>query len=194
MVELGCLNHDFEQGNNSNVFFSKKVWFGLVVALAHAACTGPSSQRPPNDHSQAYANDWVSPDTLATAVYTIVSGPAGVKRDWSRYHALFRHDARLTTFDTGGRRLLELTVDDYIWLYGPTFLRLGIYEREVAEETRIVRNLAHRWSSCEYGWGDPSAPPAGRSKVSMQFVNDGERWWITNMAWELHEILPRRPW
>lgn len=44
------------------------------------------------------SGDWVSPDALATAMYAVVSGPAGRPRDWDRFRALFRRDARLMTF------------------------------------------------------------------------------------------------
>ena len=133
--------------------------------------------------------DWVSPESLAAAVYSVVSGPAGQQRDWDRYRALFRDGASFTTLAEDGAPI-TFGVNEYIEWYGPMFVKRGIYEREIWGRTDRSRRIAHRWSTEEYRWdtaGD--GPPVGRSLVSMQFVNDGTRWWITGMTWEAEDDL-----
>ena len=80
--------------------------YGLAVAQPEGAT--PESMGEPDD--------WLSPDMLAAAVYSVVSGPAGEPRDWSRYRALFRDDARFITF--GGTddkpKVHAFGVEDYI--------------------------------------------------------------------------------
>ncbi len=132
------------------------------------------------------SGDWVSPDALATAVYAVVSGPARRPRDWDRYRALFRRDARLLTF--GGTpedpKVFGFGIEDYIKFYEPEFDKRGVYEKEIWHRGDRFGRVAHRWSTCEYRWDRPDGPPAGRCITTMQFVHDGARWWITSMVWE----------
>ena len=50
----------------------------------------------------------------------------------------------------------------------------------------MLRNtLTQRWGTCEYRWSDEEGPVSGRSQVAMQFIHDGERWWILSLTWEV---------
>lgn len=86
-------------------------------------------------------------------------------------------------------------VDDYIRYYESGFEQRGIYEAEIWSQTQQHRRLAQRWGTCVYRWSKPDGPPSGRSQVTMQFVHDGERWWIISMAWDMenddHPIAPQ---
>ncbi|MCG8553978.1 MAG: hypothetical protein MJD61_01630 [Proteobacteria bacterium] len=151
---------------------------GLVIARAKLASepVTASVEHP----------DWISPETLSQAIYSIVSGPAGQARDWDRYRALFREGARFVTFGSNkdSTQIFEFGVEDYIEWYRPSMLENGIYEKQIWHRTEQYGRLAQRWGTCEYRWQSPDGPPKGRCLVSMQFVYDGKRWWITSMIWE----------
>ncbi len=56
-------------------------------------------------------------DAILAAVYDVISGPAGKKRDWDRMRSLFLPGARLIPTGprpTGGYGSRVLTVDEYI--------------------------------------------------------------------------------
>lgn len=153
-----------------------------VMAIWSLNATAQAKGAGATEHPE----DWMSPDSLAAAVYSIVSGPVGEARDWDRYRALFDEDARFTTFGETeeGLQVYTFGVEDYIKFYGPSFVGRGVYEKEVWSRLDRYLHLAQRWGSCEYRWGTSEGPPAGRCQVTMQFVHDGERWWISSMVWE----------
>ncbi len=168
---------------------STRAVFLTILTLGTLGVAGLDAQSPPAMDDGEHVADGSSPDTLAAAVYEIVSGPAGANRDWERYRALFRKDARFMTFGEkdGELQVHDFGVEQYIEWYGPGFDERGVYEREINHRTERHGHLAHRFGTCEYRWGNPDGPPApsaGRCLTSMQFVNDGERWWIVSMIWE----------
>jgi hypothetical protein len=136
--------------------------------------------------STDHPEDWSSPESLSSAVYSIVSGPAGQQRDWDRYRALFREGARFITFGANqdSTEIFKFGVEDYIKWYGPSMLERGIYEKQIWHRTEQYGRLAQRWGTCEYRWQSPDGPPGGRCLVSIQFIFDGARWWIASVIWE----------
>ena len=69
------------------------------------------------------------------AVYDVISGPAGEKRDWDRMRSLFIDGARLIPTGRGqsgayGHRVM--TVEDYITGAGPWLEQNGFFEIEVS--------------------------------------------------------------
>ena len=160
---------------------------GACVAPGEAGEAAPDPARRGGSTAAAARGDWESPDTLAAAVYSIVSGPAGEERDWDRYRALFVEGARLASIDTtqpDRARFVAFGVDDYVGFYEPSFFERGIFEREVWSRTDGHGSFAQRFGTCEFRWDDPGGPPDGRCLVGMRFFHDGQRWWITSMTWE----------
>lgn len=76
-------------------------------------------QQPTETPSTSRANpaDVSSIDAIIAAIYDVISGPAGKKRDWDRMRSLFLPGARLIPTgprQTGGFGARALTVDEYI--------------------------------------------------------------------------------
>src|SRR6187401_3839208 len=74
------------------------------------------------DSIPADPKDVSSPEAIVAAVYNVISGPAGQKRNWDRMRTLFVPDARM--IPTGKRPTGEITrrtlaVEDYITNSGP---------------------------------------------------------------------------
>src|SRR6266850_5683366 len=81
--------------------------------------------------------DVASIDAIIAAVYDVISGPAGKKRNWDRMRSLFLPGARLIPTGPrsgGGYASRALSVDDYIARAEPFFSKEGFYEREVARK------------------------------------------------------------
>lgn len=128
-----------------------------------------------------------SMDAIISAVYEVISGPAGKKRDWNRMRSLFIPGARL--IPTGPRpdgsyAARVLTVDEYIARAEPFFEKEGFHEREVARVTEEFGRVAHAFSTYESRHTPDDAKPFQRGINSIQLMNDGKRWWIVTIFWQ----------
>ena len=142
----------------------------------------PTPTTPP-----ARPADVSSIDSIIAALYDVISGPAGQKRDWDRMRSLFVLGARLVP--TGRRQTGEvgsrvLTVEEYITRSSPLLEKNGFFEREIARRTETFGNIAHLFSTYEsrHKADDPKAFQRGIN--SIQLMNDGKRWWIVTIFWQ----------
>ncbi|RYG24509.1 hypothetical protein EON82_10545 [bacterium] len=121
------------------------------------------------------------------AVYGVISGPAGQKRDWDRMRTLFQPEARMIAVGktpAGEVRKRVLTVDDYIRLSGPMLEERGFFEKEVARRVEQYGNIAHVFSTYESRQKADDAKPFMRGINSFQLWNDGKRWWVVTIYWQ----------
>jgi hypothetical protein len=137
--------------------------------------------------------DVESIDAIISAVYQVISGDAGQKRDWDRLRSLYAPGARLipTTKQAGvslpdARPPEPLDVERYIRRVSDYFDQNGFFETEIARRTERFGQIAHAFSTYEsrHTPGDPE--PFMRGINSIQLYNDGTRWWIINIYWQ-HE-------
>ena len=82
------------------------------------------------DSIPADTKDISSPEAIIAALYDVISGPAGQKRNWDRMRTLFVPDARM--IPTGKRPTGEstrrvLTVEEYIANSGPFLEKEGFF-------------------------------------------------------------------
>jgi hypothetical protein len=131
--------------------------------------------------------DVASIDSIIAAVYDVISGPAGKKRDWDRMRSLFMPGARL--IPTGprpggayGSRVL--TLDEYIERSSGFFEKEGFYEKEVARATEQFGQIVHAFSTYESKHATDDAKPFARGINSIQLMNDGKRWWVVTIFWQ----------
>jgi hypothetical protein len=154
--------------------------FVLAAQLAAGAASpvAPTPTRP---------EDTASLDAILTALYDVISGPAGQKRDWDRMRALFVPGARLipAVYRPDTTPFLRmLTVDDYITRVGPQLEAGGFFEKEIARRVERYGGVVHVFSTYESrrAAGDPQ--PFARGINSIQAWHDGKRWWIVTIYWE----------
>jgi hypothetical protein len=87
-------------------------------------------------------------DAIIAALYDVISGPAGQRRDWDRMRTLFVPGARLIPTgrraDTAAIRMM--TVDEYITGIGPQLEKSGFFERHHARLQQL-RQPPHRRGS-----------------------------------------------
>jgi hypothetical protein len=129
--------------------------------------------------------DAQSVDSIVTAMYEILSGPAGMPRDWARFRALFAEGARLMPIvSTADRQysIRMLSVEEFIHRVDPIFAAEDFWEREIERKTETVGGFAHVLSTYE-SLRDPQGAPLDRRKKSMQLFHDGTRWWILTNVW-----------
>ncbi|HYE66520.1 MAG TPA: hypothetical protein VD966_13110 [Pyrinomonadaceae bacterium] len=135
----------------------------------------------------ARPGDVASIDSIIAAVYDVISGPAGKKRDWDRMRSHFVPGARLIPTGprpAGGYGSRVLSVEDYISSASPFFEKNGFFEREIARRTETFGHIAHAFSTYESRNQSDDPKPFQRGINSIQLMNDGKRWWIVTIFWQ----------
>ena len=161
---------------------------GLTIAGgAHAQTAAPAPARPSPfvvvTQGPVTANpaDVGSIDAIMRAVYDVISGPAGAKRDWNRMRSLFTSNARLMPL--AGNGLRSGTVEDYINSSGPMLERDGFFEQEIARRVEQYGDIAHVFSTY-HARRSASGPVFMRGINSFQLVRHGGRWWVVSIMWQ----------
>lgn len=132
--------------------------------------------------------DVASPDAIIAAIYDVISGPAGQKRDWERMRSLFYNGARLiptgVNKEGGGMKVTSLSVQEYIDRVTPYFEKNGFAEREIARHADKWGNIFEAFSTYESRHDAKGAAPFARGINSFQLFFDGTRWWILTIYWQ----------
>jgi len=150
--------------------------------LAAAPLAAQQAAPPP-----ARPEDVASVDALMRAIYDVISGPAGQKRDWDRMRSLFLPGARLipTGKSPDGRQVARVwTVEEYIANVGPRLEETGFFEREIGRVQEQYGNIVHLMSAYDSKRTAEDAQPFARGVNSFQLFNDGSRWWVVTIYWE----------
>ena len=158
----------------------------FISGVAMAQNPQPTPQPTPSAPT-ANPSDVNSMDAILTAVYDVISGPAGKKRNWDRMRSLFLPGARLIPTNprqTGGYGSRVLTVDEYIARAESFFEKEGFYERESARKSEMFGQIAHVFSTYESRHAPDDPKPFQRGINSFQLMNDGTRWWIVTIFWQ----------
>lgn len=156
-----------------------------VLVLAVLALQGAAS--PAKPPVAPVAEEFATVEATVKAVYAVISGPAGQKRDWDRMRSLFAPEARMMAVGktrAGEVRKHVLTVEDYIRLNAPILEERGFFEREIARRTETFGDIAHVFSTYESRWRADDAKPFARGVNSLQLWNDGKRWWVLTILWQ----------
>jgi len=169
--------------------------FVLVLLLGTGGAVGGSSPATAFGGSLLAAQsvpiarpaDVGSLDAIVAALYDVISGPAGQRRDWDRMRTLFVPGAQLIPTtprpdSTGTIRIM--TVDEFITGIGPRLEESGFFEREIGRRTEQYGGIAHLFSSYDSRRAAADPAPFARGINSIQAWNDGKRWWILTVFWE----------
>ncbi|MBC7873963.1 MAG: hypothetical protein H7Y01_08205 [Ferruginibacter sp.] len=163
---------------------------GLIITLRLLANSTDSIPANPHDVS--------TPGAIITAVYDVISGPAGEKRNWDRMRTLFVPDARMIPTGkkpTGEGVRKAMSVEDYIASSGPFLEKNGFFETEIGRKTEQYGNIAQVFSTYESRKTKEDEKPFMRGVNSFQLWNDGKRWWVINILWESEtkeNIIPEK--
>jgi hypothetical protein len=163
----------------------------LVLAMAAGAQTPAASPAPATAApavKEANPADVASIDAIMKAVYEVISGDAGVKRDWDRFRSLFHKDARMIPTgknpQTGVTGARVLSPEDYVTRSGPYLEQNGFHEREMARKIDQFGNIAQVFSTYQSFHKKDDKEPFMRGINSFQLLNDGKRWWVVTIYWQ----------
>ena len=162
-----------------------------LAALASVPATGQAQSSAANvtvaeSWPDADPEDVASVDALVTALYDVISGPAGEARDWDRFKSLFVPQARLIPTGKGPNGQIGhifLSPDDYVSRAGASLEQNGFFEVEISRVFEQFGQVAHAFSTYESRNKADDAEPFDRGINSIQLLHDGERWWIMNIFW-----------
>jgi len=161
----------------------KRILIFVVIVLFNTTIKA----RTITDSIPADPKDVSSPEAIVTAVYDVISGPAGQKRNWDRMRTLFVPDARM--IPTGKRPTGEstrrvLSVEEYITNSGPFLQKDGFFEKEIGNKTEQFGNIVHVFSTYESKKALTDEKPFMRGINSFQLWYDGKRWWVITILWQ----------
>lgn len=131
--------------------------------------------------------DVASADAIVAALYSVISGDAGVERDWDRFRSLFYPGARMIPTGkhaaTGKINARIASPEEYIRASESFLEGRGFHEQEISRHADAFGNIVHVFSSYEARHKLSDEKPFLRGINSIQLFNDGKRWWIMTIAW-----------
>ncbi|HXW54311.1 MAG TPA: hypothetical protein VEJ67_01090 [Candidatus Cybelea sp.] len=166
-----------------------KTVIAFLVAILLPVLNAQTARQPQSSPSAPAVepSDAASPDAIIAAVYDVISGPAGKKRDWDRFRSLFASGARLipvVSSSQGAFRAVAMSPDEYATRGTPYFERNGFYEREIARKTERWGFIVEAFSTYESRHNRSDPTPFERGINSFQLFFDGSRWWIVTIMWQ----------
>ncbi len=169
----------------------------MILSFLLAAAS-LSHQTPPLAQPEAGAGDVDTVDHIMAALYDVISGPIGQKRDGDRLRSLFEPKATMAAMvesRTGVTREVEFSVDRYAESSLPQMEKMGFFERETARKTEAWGHIVSIFSTYESRYKPDDKKPFERGINSLQLFNDGKRWWVRTILWEGESAtlkLPRK--
>jgi hypothetical protein len=163
-----------------------------TIALALLSSSLPAKAQPAAAASQqvsvpAKPTDVASMDAILAALYDVISGPAGQKRDWDRFRSLFVPGARLMpTAQPAGQpgQVTVLTPEAFIQRTSAGFERDGFFEREIGRSVDTFGRVTQVFSAYDSKRKLEDPKPFQRGINSIQLLNDGTRWWVVSIYWD----------
>lgn len=125
-------------------------------------------------------------DKTIETFYESISGEKGANRNWGEFKLLFKPDAKLIPSGKdkeGVYQVNYLSPDAYIKSSEKWMKKNGFIEKEIHRRVNSFGNIKHVFSTFEAYYSKKDKHPFMRGINSIQFLNDGTRWWIINMFW-----------
>ncbi len=160
------------------------MWNGSAILCIWISLLGIIQAQPAPG---AKVTDTATIESTIAAVYDVISGSAGQKRDWDRFRSLFAPGARLIPVarDAEGNFLGRvLTPEDYVSRSSSSMESQGFFEHEISRQVEQFGHIAHVFSTYESRRSAEDAKPFARGINSFQLINDGKRWWVLTIFWE----------
>ena len=165
----------------------KKVLLCSMLVLLAALPVAAQTQTPAAPPA-ARPEDVASVDAILKALYDVISGPAGQKRDWNRFYSLFiPTGARLIPTGKapdGSVRHRMWTPEEYATTAGAQLEQGGFFEVEIARVLETFGNVTHAFSTYESRRTAADEKPFARGINSIQLLNDGKRWYVVTIFWD----------
>ena len=157
-------------------------------ALQPQAAIGEPAPAAPASPAAARPEDVTTIESIITAFYEVVSGPAGTPRQWERDRGLYMPEARLVSIGiTQGEsqpRAKVMSHEQFVEDADAAMVQHGFYEKEKNRLIQRFGNIAHVWTTYETRQSKDS-PVLERGVNSIALYYDGTRWWITSVLWDI---------
>lgn len=123
---------------------------------------------------------------IIEAVYEVISGDAGVARNWQRFQSLFAPEATLSAVveRDGEFERVIMTPLSYAQNSGPQLEANGFHEQGIHSISEQFGQIAHVFSTYESRRSATDSQPFARGINSFQLMHDGSRWWIVSIYWQ----------
>jgi hypothetical protein len=131
--------------------------------------------------------DLAAIDQAIHAVYEVISGPPGQKRDFDKMRSLFAPGATLKAI--GPKGLRGGSVEEYITRNAAILEKEGFTERELGRRVEVWGGLATAWSAYDGRTANGSFHERGIN--SFQLVKVDGRWLVASILWQ--EETPANP-
>lgn len=154
-----------------------RLFYGLLIIFFFSFSNITYGQEP-------NADDVDSIDGIITALYDVISGPAG-QRDWDRFSLLYKDGANMGTLIEGEDGILQyvtMTPEQYIERNDEYFEKNGFWEEEMARKVFQFGEIATVQTSFKITSAE-DGEVMRRGVNSVQLVYDQDRWWIINITW-----------
>ncbi len=124
-------------------------------------------------------------DGILAAFYEVISGAAGVPRQWGRDRTLYIPGVRFVSLGSSGGRIRANVYDHqaYVDATDSFFVSKGFFEREIHRTAVRFGNFTHVLSSYD-SRTTADGPVIARGINSVQLFWDGQRWWIAGAVWD----------
>jgi hypothetical protein len=135
----------------------------------------------------ANPDDVKSEDAIIKSLYSVISGPAGEKRNWNRFRSLFSAKATMAAVvkNRAGKFVsATMTPEDYIARSGPFLETNGFFEREAKRKSMRSIDLVNVLSSYESRNKLDDKKPFETGTNSFQLFFDGTRWYVHSILWQ----------
>lgn len=154
----------------------KIVLLSFSLTFGSLLCSGQSD----------YSDRVQTLDSTLEALYGVISGEAGEKRNWELFKYLFTADAKLIPSrpDENGKMTYRImSPDQYIETSGAWLEENGFFEKEILRVTESFGSLTHVFSTYESYRSESDEKPFTRGINSIQLMKDSDRWWVVNIYW-----------
>jgi hypothetical protein len=158
----------------------------LFAALATAQPTSAAAPHIDVPEISPRAEDVASIDGIMKAFYDVISGPAGLPRQWSRDRTLYIADIRFVAMseDRSGHPVAQIAShQQFVDYANPVLVKDGFYESEIHRVTQKFGNIAHVFSTYE-SRQQAGGPVMARGINSIELFYDGKRWWVASNIWD----------
>ena len=142
----------------------------LLLAAAAAAA----------DPAHPAKADLAGIDQAIRAVYDVISGPPGQKRDFDRMRSLFAPGATLRAI--GPKGLRGGTLEDYISRNAEILEKEGFTERELGRRVEVSGEFAAAWSAYDGRTANGNFHERGIN--SFQLVKVDGKWLVGSILWQ----------
>lgn len=124
-------------------------------------------------------------DGILAAFCDVISGAAGVPRQWGRDRTLYIPGVRFVSLGYSGGQIRTKVFDHqgYVDATNSFFLSKGFFEREIHRTAVRFGNFTHVLSTYE-SRNTADGPVIARGINSVQLFWDGHRWWIAGAVWD----------